>query len=346
MLLLAGYFAYDNRVGIRNILFEKFGLFATPEQIEMRKNEELNRMYHEERQRLMKFAGQNNPEYGVKWDTTNSAWLIKGKLLDNQYAEIFNKIKDTIPLQFGDEFYFIPQTETPYGADARFVFSGKIDVDSLVIQHTNDKYELNKIYAKLVYEGKAEGYRMVPQKFASSKYIYPYIDFQHKYQSYFSNSLILRDSDIGIKELLLDEFFNTEEGEDFGYPKDRGDYRDYSVNRDFTQSGKKEIAIVLTDLKEAEFGRHKNMLVVVAYHPEKERYYMLYKKLFYNKIKIGAHFYFPEDDKYYRYADDDKGMVCCLRLEVPDEPERVLRYDKVFDQMDEIPMEEVLKKSF
>lgn len=346
VLLLTGYFAYNNRAEIHNLLFEKGGLFSTKEQWQTMKDKAWAEQLAQEQRSHLSFAGQHNPAYDVKWDTTNSAWLLKGKLLDDQYADIFAKIKDTIPLGFGAQFYSVSQTEMHYRADARFVFANQKDADDLILKDTDDEYELKKIYAKLVYEGKAEGYRIVPQKFYSSKYLYSSVDFQDKYQSYFSQSFILEAADYEIKEVLLGNVFNTEEGKNFGYNNYDGDYREYSVVRDFTRSGKDELAIVLTDLKEAEMGRHREMLIVIAYHPEKEQYYMLYKRIFYDKIKIGEYFYSPEKDQYQQFAQNNTALISCILLKVASKPEHLLQYNEAFDHMDEVAMDEISSKIF
>ncbi len=338
MLSVIGYFAYYNWTGIRNILFEKNGLFPSSEQLEIITNKALAEQLSQEQRRHLSFAGQHLPVSDVQWDTTNSAWLVKGKLLDQHYADVFAHIKDTISLQFGDQFYFVPQTEAPYRPDARFVFARQTEANDVALEGTADGSNLEKIYAKLVYEGKAEGYRIVPQKFYSPKYLYATVDFQRKYQGYFSRSAILEAADREVKEVLLNDFFNTEEGKNFGYANFKGDYRNYSVVRDFTQSGKDELAIVLTDLQEAEMGRHKEALIVVAYDPNKQQYYMLYKKMFYDKIKIGEYFYSAEKDLYQEFAGSETRLTFCILLKVPDQPDRILRYDKAFDQIIEVPM--------
>lgn len=334
MLLLVGFFIYKNHTGIRNILFEKFGWFPTEEQLQLMKNQALMEKVMEEQKLFLSFAGESN-----------AAWLVKGKLLDPQYADVYAKIKDSIALEFGKSFYFVPQTQSPIQTDARFVFSKRNEVDSLNIKDIGSSNELYKIYAKLVYEGKAEGYRIEPQKFYSSKYLMQTYYFQDKYQNHFSDR-ILEDVDYDIKEVLLNEFFNTKEGKNFGYSNSNGDYRDYSMDRDFTQSGRDEFAIVLTDLEEEKAGRNKNALIVVAYNPKEDNYYLLYKKMFYDKIKIGNYIYFNDEDRYRQYRGEDEQnekVEYCIHLLVPNEPERVLRYNKEFDKMEEISEDEFKK---
>ena len=337
MIGIAGYFIYENHTGIRQILFEKFGWFPTDEQLQFMRYQELNGKLKGEQKYYLRFAGE---PYAAK--------LVKGKLLDKQYAAVYNKITDSVTLDFGDRLCFVPQTKSPFKADARFVFTTKSIVDNIDLQHIDTSYSLDRIYAKLVYEGKAEAYRIVPEKFYSSKYLLQADYFEDKYDTYFNVSTRLEAADRDIKEVLLEEFFNTEEGKNFGYSKNNGDYRDYVVERDFTQSGREEFAIVLTDLEEEKAGRNKNVLIVVAYNPRQENYYLLYKKMFYDKIKIGEYFYFTDEDHYRQYQDEYEQHLkveYCIHLRLPNEPERVLRYNKAFDKMDEIA-EDVFKRVF
>ena len=335
MALFSGYFIYEYHTGIRQLLFEKFGWFPTTEQLELMQENKMMERWQQEQKYALRFAGEM---YHAK--------LIKGKLLDQQYADVYAKITDTISLGFGSHLCFVPQTTSPYKPDARFVFASESEVDSVEINNTNDAYSLGRIYAKLVYEGKAEGYRIVPEKFYASKYLLPADYFSDKYGSYFYRSPRMEAADHGVKEVLLDEFFNTEEGKNFGYSQNNGDYRDYVVERDFTQSGRAEFAIVLTDLEEEKLGRNKNVLIVVAYNPKEDNYYLLYKKMFYDKVKIGEYFYFNDEDRYRQYPGDDEQnekVEYCIHLRVPDEPERVLRYNQAFDNMKEISEDEFKK---
>lgn len=349
MALITGYFIYEYHAGIRHLLFEKFGWFPTAEQLELMKGNKMMERWQQEQKYFLRFAGQNTHLWGTPKDTNNNAWLVKGKLLDQQYADVFAKITDTIAMDFGESFCFVPQTESPYKPDARFVFASKTTVDSLIIKDTDDENELHEIYAKLVYEGKAAGYRIVPEKFYSPKYLLQRDYFQDKYGSYFHSSASLEDVDHGIKEILLDELFNTEEGKNFGYSQNNGDYREYVVERDFTHSGRDEFAIVLTDLEEEKLGRNKHVVIVVAYNPKQDNYYLLYKKMFYDKVKIGEYFYFNDEDRYRQYQGEDEQhekVEYCIHVRVPDEPERVLRYNKAFDNMEEISEDEFQKADF
>ena len=336
MAFITGYFIYEYHAGIRHLLYEKFGWFPTEEQLELMKENKMAERWQQEQKYALRFAGEM---YHAK--------LIKGKLLDQQYADVYAKITDSILLGFGSHLCFVPQTTSPYKPDARFVFASESEVDSVEINNTNDAYSLSRIYAKLVYEGKAEGYRIVPEKFYASKYLLQADYFEDKYGSYFYRSPRMEAADHGVKEVLLDEFFNTEEGKNFGYSQNNGDYRDFVVERDFTQSGREEFAIVLTDLEEEKLGRNKNALIVVAYNPKEDNYYLLYKKMFYDKVKIGEYFYFIDEDLYRQYPGENEHnekVEYCIHLRVLDEPERVLHYNKAFDKMQEISLDEISEK--
>lgn len=352
MILLVGYFIYDNRVGFQNLLRDKWGIEIGREEIDedVARANEAHQRYLEAEKKHIRFAGEGYRYVGTERDRKNSSLLIKGKLLDEAYRALYDKIPDTLELEFAADLYFLENSsETPYEPKARFAFHQKSYVDTVKINPQAEDYPLRHMLDRLIYEGKVEGYRIYPEKFASSKYIYPYEIFNDKYGNHFSarTSSMYYKLDFDIKEVLLD-FFNSGEGENFRYPDDQRTYRELIQRRDFTGSGKREVAVVLCDTKRAKMGNNKEVLLIVSYNPDKRKYAMLYKYFFYEKINIGGYYYDPQTGWFQQYLGEDEPnqdrFVPCIHLKVPNEPERVLIYNKEFDQMKEVYMTQIQKQ--
>lgn len=327
LAFLIGYFIYGNPTGFQRLVRDKLGIPAYAEEIdedERRANEAYQRFLEAEKRHL-RFAGQG-------------AALLKGRLLDESYREPYEKIVDTLELGFGADLYFLEASAaSPYEPNARFAFRQQHEVDTLTTNPQAEGHELRNMLDRLIYEGKVEGYRIAPDKFASSTYVYPYDSFANKYGNHFVGSVDFEQLDYEIKEALLD-FFNSEEGTDFGYPDDQRTYRQLIHMDHYTGTGKPELAVVLCDKERAKTNATKEVLLVVAYNPSHQQYRILHRSFFYDKITIGNYFYFPQRRTYSKYLgeDNDERYVPCIHLKVPDEPDRVLYYDGEFDKMKEV----------
>lgn len=345
ILLLGAYFAFGNREDVVTIFKDKFGWFRSEEEIKMLENEKRARQYAEDMKNWMVFVGERlYYPYVDENNNTQTPKLIKGKLLDNQYADIFNKIEDTVLIDYQDQFYFAKNNLDPYHSDARFVFAGRVDVDSTVIKDTDNEYELNKIYAKLVYEGKAEGYRIAPEKYAAKKYLYPYKDFNNKFSDYFFSTR-MKHIPLEIKEVLLNEFLLTEDGKKFNWTEDKRDYRELIHRYDPTGDDIDGLAIVLADKELNNKGETKEVLLIVVYDPDKQEYVMTYKHFFYDKVRIKLVIFNKEDNTYEPGHSEDlpDGQYFGLLVIQPGETDHVLLYDKEFDMMKVFPIRELPK---
>lgn len=345
--LMIVYFALDNSAGFRNFLHDKFGLSVGQDKnvADDSVNAAISQRQMDMQRTHFKFAGEGYlPTYiGNNIDMENSSHLIKGKLRDPSYQEIYDKLPDTLELEFAASLYFVEKSAaTAYEPEARFAFDGKWYVDTLKIDPQADDYLLRRMLDRLIYEGKAEGYRIYPEKFASSKYIYPYGVFENKYGSHFQYNDNLESLDYDVKEVLL-EFFNSAEGDNFGYPEDRRIYRELIHIDNFTGSGKDEVALVLCDKEREKTGDSKEVLLIVAYDNAKQRYYTLYKSFVYGKIVIETIVYDTETH-YYQGAhleDSPNPPYYSVLMKVAGEPDRILHYDKEFDEMKTINTEDL-----
>lgn len=339
-LLLIGYFAYDNRIGIQNIWNEKFGssFFNKPENVI--NSMDTNLQYADLDKGHIRFAGQNIHYQGMEIDSINYSFLIKGKLLDNKYKSLYDKMPDTLDLDFDQSLYFVENSSLhAYDSKARFAFRHKAEVDTLKIGSNMELHTDQSMLDKLIYEGKVEGYRIYPEKFASPKYVYASNDFEKKYMRHFpaNTHFFYSEMDYEQKELLL-AFFNSEEGQDFSYPDDRRVYKELIKYADFTGSSKKDLAVVLYDQKRASSGTYKEALIVLAYNDEKQHYYPLYKKIFYEKLTIEV--ITDNLEKQIMLADAEATQQDLendvLRLNLSNGQEITLYYDSEFDILKEI----------
>lgn len=342
VLVLVGYFIYDNRVGFGNLFDRKFGTSVNDKSADELRAREMRQQYLDSEKKHMRFAGQNRNYTGMQLNTSKYAILIKGKLLDAAYQKIYDKIPDTIYLEFGKGLYFVERSHnSPFEPHARFVLNGNYGLDSLTMNANAEEYELQEMFSKLVYDGKAEGYRIYPENFSSSKYLYPFEIFEKKYKDYFEGNSDYEELDYDIKDALL-TFLDSEEGENFGYPKDQRSYKELIHLDNYTGSGKPELALVLRDKKVAETGKPKEVLLVVAYNNSNKSYYILHKEYFHCKIIVKPVTYYPES-RFYESAhmeEERPSAFYSLLLKAPCETDRILQYDRAFDKMIKINLPE------
>ncbi|UIR57421.1 hypothetical protein LZQ00_06280 [Sphingobacterium sp. SRCM116780] len=321
ILIVIGYFIYDNQVAFKkiyNYVFNKHVSLYDDQEIPLTTSPNL--------QETLRFAGQNIHYVGqFHDDTVHYAYLIKGALLDPKLEAYYKQIPDTLNLGFGEQVYLVGNEKFNYDSNDLFVDFPKDEVDTVAYTATTDETMAKRMYARMVYEGKAKGMRIYPAKFSTTKYLYKTDDFINKYHIFNTgrNHFFITELDYNIKEVVL-QFVHSEEGKNFRLPDDERTYKEIIQLDNFTGTDREEAAIVLQDELASKKGENRDALLVIAYNPQQNNYYLLHKAVFDSKIIITTT----------NEEHDDKNLGCTsLLLKVPNRRDLIMTYDKEFDEM-------------
>jgi len=282
------------------------------------------------------------------------AYLVKGKLLDQQFKGEYDEIADTlVVLSFGDKLYC---TTCPYvnnGAEVAVAVTadGVVkpeDVEKYVKQYslyekpsdanTTPPHEKrwNKLfnYLKLAEQGKAEFPNI---RIPNGEPYYTMLDwtsFNEKYSNTFTE-LFTQEIPYPVKDKLI-ALFNSDDGKNLRFiTSDRRVHEDLIRYGDFTGRNKKETACVLTTNND-DPGNHWEKLFVYAYNGQGDAY-LLYSEDFRDKILIETikHLDAPSPSNLIFMDSEEKQYAAhdALRIKIPNQPDVVLVYNKEFDKM-------------
>ncbi|MCX2429847.1 hypothetical protein [Pedobacter sp. GR22-10] len=283
--------------------------------------------------------------------TGDKAYLLKGKLLDKNYKEQFERLPDTLAeIQFGDVLYCancdlhneledngevavaVNSIAKPYNRELSTysLYSSARNQKQL---NQENKYisEHNRLLAaflELAELGKAE----FPKLTSSS--ILERQSFDDKYKNYFG-AAYTRSIPSPYKEKIVN-FLNSSEGQNFEFiTYDQRVHSELVRFGSFTGKGKHELALVL-GTKPSYQGNHKEKLLVFAENRDGE-VYQIYTEDFYDKVLLETVYHDPEErwDDHVYMGGEEKELPSyeSIRIKVPNEPDLVYAYNIEFDKM-------------
>lgn len=217
---------------------------------------------------------QNSNEFVFVGD---DSYLIKGKLTDEKFRDIYEKLPDTLyQLEFNDRIFAMDKTDDVN--DMTFSLIQENSPTNLdKFQGTGEQENLIK-YLKLAVNGKATYPKISSLANRFESLIDPE-EFHTKYADYFietSDNYGISALPSGIK-LKLIEFFNSDEGKNYRYrTKGNQTSRDLMWSGELTGLNKKEMAILLNHTGNNLEDRYMLLVYALPDQPRAQQYYLVY----------------------------------------------------------------------
>lgn len=285
----------------------------------------------------------NNSDYIIF--PADTGFLIKGKLLDLTYSEIYNQLPDTITqVLFGDTLYSASNQGNPTSSlDSEKRYSTKKINDHNKLLEKVDKKNILGQYLNLADQGKVEYLELLNFSYKSStnKMINPYT-YKKDIQKYFNSKIKWqKETPMAIKEVLMN-YFNSEEGQQYDFVNDKRHYKKvfqlgtYTGNNWYNSRPKKELAIVLSPKSYT----NKERLLVITYNNNSRKKSIIYNRVFHEKIILNTYsspIELPVALDFFKDIISETQQLIEIKTQSGDHI--CLYYDAKFDQMQEKTIE-------
>lgn len=281
-------------------------------------------------------ANQDSNEYVFVGD---EAYLVKGKLTDDNFRDVYEKLPDTLyQLEFDDRIFSMEKDVDVNNMS--FSLVQKNTLKNLVGFNGTGEQENLINYLKLVANGKATF-----PKIASPENSYQSLikndEFQTKYADYFVETVDnygMSNLPSGVKLKLID-FFNSKEGKNYRYKlKGNQTSADMIWSGELTGRNKKEIAILLNNTESNLGDRYLLLVYALPSDGRDQQYYLVYDEVFYDKVLM-EHLKSSADGENYSediYMNTQTKMATPfdgILLKQINYPDYALVYDRSFDKL-------------
>lgn len=271
----------------------------------------------------------------------DEGYLVKGELLDQKFAAIYNKLPDTLyALDFEDILFATRHTEV----DSKRTYSLVEQNTEKQLNDYNGPWEQDQLlnYLKLAVKGAASY-----PKFVAPVDLRECLIRQHEFHDIFGNYFNAAQDNNGMSSLpynvkkLLVCFFESEDGKKYRYKiKGNQSIADLIWRGGLTGTDENEIAILLGNTEDKLDERY--MLLVFAIkgfeNTISKQYYLVYHEIFYERVLMG-HLKYSEDGEEYSkdvYKNTEEPIPTPydgIVLKQINEVDCVLLYDQNFDKM-------------